>query len=149
VAELQARGSVSAAEGRSETIGGYAAWVGRLQAPTQTGGTQVLAAAFIRRSPTEMFQILGASSEPGNADEARVLESARSLRPLTDAARLQVTPDRVDVVSVTAAGAFDEVVGRFPSLAVGLDELAILNNVDQQDDVRRGELIKVVVRGKR
>jgi predicted Zn-dependent protease len=149
VSELRTKGSIVAAEGGSETVGGYAAWVGRLQVPTQSGGTQILAAAFIRRSADQMFQILGASSEPGNADEARVLASARSIRPLSDPARLNVTPDRVDVVSVTSAGAFDEVIGRFKSLAVGLDELAILNNVGEQDDVRRGELIKVVVRGQR
>ena len=147
VSQLRTAGKIAGAEGGNETIGGSPAWVGRLLVPQQSGGNAVLAAAFIRRSSDQMFQVLGQSAEPGDANEERILESARSIRPLTDPAKLRVSPAHVEVETVGATGVFADVVPRFGSLGAEIEDLAIINHVDAQDEVRRGEVIKVVRKG--
>ena len=86
--------------GGAETIGGFPAWVGRLSIPQEGAAPAVMTAGWIRRADTLMFQVLGHSQQPGDADEARILASLRSIRALSDAARLDVTCDRVKVEKV-------------------------------------------------
>ena len=91
-------------------IGGYEAWVGRVSVAQQGATPVTLVAVWIRRSPDQMFQILGTSATPGDVNEARIAASARSLRNLTDPAKLDVSPDRLQVVTVNQPGTFEEVV---------------------------------------
>jgi predicted Zn-dependent protease len=144
VAKLAAAGRISGSRGGSETIAGASAWVGRLTIPVEGGTERVLAAAFIRRSAGEMFQILGQTAQPGDADFARVLASARSFRELADPARLKPTPERVRVTSVTAAGAFSGIVGALGTQGLDLEGTAILNNRFATDPLAPGELIKTI-----
>jgi predicted Zn-dependent protease len=145
VAQLQSSGKIQAARGASETIGGNPAWVGQVQVPSQSGGEpQVLAAAFIRRSPTEMFQILGQSANPSDGTTQKILASARSLRPLTDPARLSPEPARVHIVRAPSAGTFSSIVAGLGKQGVDLDELAIINNVNAEDRIAAGTRIKTV-----
>ncbi|HYM82132.1 MAG TPA: M48 family metalloprotease [Candidatus Limnocylindria bacterium] len=148
VDELLRTGKISDANGRSETIGGYPAWVGRLTVTDQNNAQTVLAAAFIRKAGDQMFQILGRSATPGDAYEERVIQSARSLRALTEAARLNVRPDRIRVISVTTTGSFESVVRAAGAQALSLEETAILNNADPDEDARRGQSLKIVVPGR-
>ncbi|OGF13061.1 MAG: hypothetical protein A2W00_12135 [Candidatus Eisenbacteria bacterium RBG_16_71_46] len=148
VADLQARGSVVAAGG-AEPIGTFDAWVGRLQTRAQDGSQVVMAAAFVRKAADQTFQILGRSAATGDADERAIFTSARSFRALADPARLEVTPDHVHLVTVDAAGSFADVVRRQSAQAIGLDETAILNNAQPDEDLRAGQLLKIVLPGKR
>uniref|UniRef100_A0A832MJT4 Peptidase M48 n=1 Tax=Eiseniibacteriota bacterium TaxID=2212470 RepID=A0A832MJT4_UNCEI len=146
VQALRAGGRVTGASGGAETVGGLSAWIGRLAVPDGPGGATTLAAAFIRKPP-RMFQVLGQSAAPGDANEAKILASARSFRALTDPARLAPTPARVRVVRVATAGEFREVAGRHgPGAPV--EDLAILNNRALDETVRAGELVKVVTPAK-
>jgi len=144
VAELERNGRITGSRGGSETIGGYAAWVGQLSVTGQNNTQLVYAAAFIRKSADQMFQILARTASPGDADEARILGAARSLGGLTDARRLQPRPARVDVVSVRQAGEFGTVVPGFGPQGLELADTAILNNAFLDQTVRTGELLKIV-----
>jgi predicted Zn-dependent protease len=144
VAKLAADGRIGSSRGGGETIGGASAWVGRLVIPVEGGTERVLAAAFIRRSAGEMFQILGQTAQPDDADFARVLASARTFRGLTDAARLDPTASRVRVTSVTTAGAFSSLVGALGTQGLDLEDTAILNNRQAADRLASGELLKTV-----
>jgi predicted Zn-dependent protease len=148
VADLQSKGKVLDTRGSSESIGGFSAWIGTLLIQGSDGSRRQLFAAFIRRSSDQMFQILGVTAAPGDDNESRIAASARSLRGLSDPARLNVSPNRVDVVEVTQPGAFQQVAARQGNLAIDLDEVAILNNVELDEEIRRGELIKLVVKGR-
>jgi predicted Zn-dependent protease len=143
VAQLQSAGKIMSADGRSENVGGFSSWIGDLQVQSQSG-TAVLAAAFIRKSDKLMFQVLGQSAAPGDANEARVLASARSFRGLTDPSRINVKPDRVRVVAAPKSGTFQEVVAGFGPLAVSPEDASILNNLQLDEDVMKGQSLKIV-----
>ena len=149
VQKLLSEGKIAQADGKDETIGGWPAWVGAV-AIQQEGGQPVrLVASWVRQSPERMYEMLAQTPGAGTAEEAAILTAMRSLRPLTDAARLAATADKVTIVKATKSGAFSEV---FPSLgasAIKVEDAAILNNVDLDQEVRSGETIKMVRPGKR
>jgi predicted Zn-dependent protease len=148
VAQLQTKGTIVDRDGRTETIGGYPAWVGRLAVPSQQQQSPTtLDAAFIQKDG-RMFQILGQSQHPGDANEAEVFTSARSFRTLSDPARLNVTPDRVRVAAAPATGTLSSIVQRLGSRAADVEDDAILNNVQAGDTIRAGTLVKYIVRGR-
>ncbi len=146
VTELQRRGSIGAASGAVETIGGWRAWIGVVEVQSSSGPAR-LAVAFIRQTPERMLQILGRSAVPGDAYEAAIFASMRSVRPLADPARLDVRPNRVHVFAAAAAGPFREIVEAQGKQALGLDETSILNNVMPDEQVFKNELVKIVKPG--
>jgi len=148
-ASLQASGKISAAEGGNETIGGFTAWIGRIRVPQSDGSAAVMTAAGIRKSGDQFFRLLGQSAAPGDADDAAIVATARSFRPLTDPARLGVTPARVKVVAAPRNGTFRDVVSALGSNGAPLDAVAILNNAELDGAVNQGELLKIVVAGRR
>jgi len=145
VAKLQADGSISSSDGGSETIGGYAAWVGRLRVETEGAPSATLDAAFIRKG-ADLFQFLGQSAKLGDANEAKILATVRSFRDLTDPARIQVAPDRVRVRTVDASGAFDAVSKRLGGAPADLQTVAIMNNLEPAEQVLTGTLLKLLAR---
>ncbi len=148
-AGLQSSGKIGAMSGAGESIGGFPAWAGHIEVAASGGGTQVLTAAAVRKSGDQFFRFLGQSASPNDATDAAILASIRSFRPLTDPARLDARPDRVHVATVAKNGAFRDAVAALGKQAVSLDETAILNNAQPDDDVRSGELVKIVEPGRR
>jgi predicted Zn-dependent protease len=148
-ADLQTRGAIAAAEGGAESIGGYPAWVGRLRVNRQDGTAAVLAAAGIRKADDQFFRMLGQSATPGDANESAILVAARSFRPLTDPARVSVTPARVQVLSAPRTGAFRDVVAGLGAMGADLEEISILNNVQVDEEIHAGEVLKVVRAGRK
>lgn len=144
VEELVRSQKVSGADGRAETIGGFAAWVGRLSATTQQGTQAIMVAVFIRKAPDQMFQILGQSATTGDANEDQVIASARSFRRLTDSSKLNVAPAVVRVITVPTSGTFATVVQSQGTLAAPIDKIAILNNADTGATVAKGQSLKIV-----
>ncbi len=149
VAELERSGRIEAYRGGEETIGGCAAWTGRLITLDDQDQQVTLVAAFIRESPERMFQILGRTAQPGDADEGAIIAAARSFRRLTEPARLEAQPDRVKVVAVTKASDFQSLIASLGPQAADLEQTAILNNVFADTEVRAGEALKIVAAGKR
>jgi predicted Zn-dependent protease len=147
VLELQRRGSIAAARGNAETIGGYRAWVGVVTV-VKNGAESRLAAGFIRQTPERMFQILGSSAVAADANESAILASARSVRPLSDPARIGVQPDRVHVLAAPAAGSFESIVEAQGTQAIDLQETAILNNAFADEQVFKNQLVKIVRAGR-
>jgi hypothetical protein len=148
---------VSQVDGRSETINSLPAWVGRLQTTGQDGSPLILAAAFIqapRRTESGgagkmlLYQVIGKSGQPGDADEQAIFASARSFGRVTDPAALNVKPARVDVVKLTQGGSFGVVVPGLGPQAIGVDETAVLNNRQVSDALVSGSQLKIVKAGK-
>jgi predicted Zn-dependent protease len=148
VAKLAGTGKIAGSRGAAERIGGFAAWVGRLAVTAEDGAERVLAAAFIRRGPGQMIQILGSSAAPDDADFQRVLASARSFRPLTEPARLKPTPARVKVNRLGRAGTFASAVAALTPNALDADATAILNNRQASDPLAAGDRVKTVIPAK-
>jgi predicted Zn-dependent protease len=148
VAQLQAKGTVTGAQGRAETVGGAPAWIGRVTLPGQQGAAVEAVAGFIRRDTT-MFEVLGRSAQAGDAKETLILASMRSFRTLTDAALLHPTPDRVKVYKVAQVGTLEATLQKLGAPASQLQTDAILNDLETDGTVMAGNLLKVVVPGKR
>ncbi len=77
-----------------------------------------------------------------------MVASMRTFRPLTDRARLAAAPDRVRVVRVEKGGSFESVIAGFGPQGVDSLEASILNNVELGEEVRAGELLKIVEPGR-
>jgi predicted Zn-dependent protease len=148
VAELERSARITGSSGATATIGGYPAWAGRLRVAGDRGQVVLLVAAYVRKSPGQMFEFLGSPGADG-AGEGAILGAARSFRPLTDAARLAAEPDRVRVIASPKAGKFQDVVAGLGPQAVDVETEAILNNTYAEQPVQAGELVKIVVGGRR
>lgn len=149
VNQLRTAGNIADAQGNPETIGGFQSWVGRILVAASDGSQATLVATFIRKTADQMFQVVGRSNQPGDELESQIVTSARSFRPLTDAARRSPTPDRVHVVSVASSGPFQTVVAQFGRQAIDVEESSILNNVELDETVMRGQVLKIVEPGRR
>jgi predicted Zn-dependent protease len=144
---LVTEGRFTRAEGRTETIHGSAAWVGRLGVRTQSGQEGWLPAVFLRTAEGRTFRLIS-DATPGSPDEAAFLASARSFRPLTDPARLGAVPARLKVAAAPRAGTFSEVMGGMGAQGAGIEDLAILNGLETGDRVEKGRLLKLVTPAK-
>ncbi len=145
--KLVADGQVTSADGRAETIGGYAAWSGSIGVKDEQGQAGRLALVLLRQSPTVMFRMLGQVA-PGSAPEQAFLTSCRSFRGLTDPARLDPTPARIRITAAPQAGTFGQIVSAMGAQGLSVGETAILNGVEVGDAIARGRLLKTVVPAK-
>ena len=142
--KLTTKGVISSSRGGPETVGPWPAWVGSVIVPDGQGGQNTLIAAFVRTTPDVMLQLVGRGASPGDASEKQVLASIRSLTQLTDPRRGMVQPVRLKVLTAASGGEFK---GLWPTLGSGLvavDEGAILNGLGLDEDVQKGQWLKVV-----
>lgn len=146
---LLQNGRIQDASGRTETIGAREAWLGHVTVQKSDGTPLTLFAAFVHWRPEAMLQILGNSARPGDAFEKAITRSVRSLREITDPAKRAVQPDRVKIERVTSPMTFGEVVGSVGGQALDFENTAILNNRRAGEELAAGELVKIVVPGKK
>jgi len=149
VQQLGSRGTFADVSGKPETIGGFAAWVGRVSLPQQQGAAVVAAAGYIRRADSLMFQLLGRSQQPGDANDAKIYASLRSFRAATDPSRLAVRPDRVKVEKIATTATLEATLRKLGATESLFQTDALLNNLETDETVMAGTLLKVVVTGKR
>ncbi len=144
VQQLAATNKISGYEGARETIGGVPAWVGRIGVTRSDGSAATLDAAFIRDGE-RLFQVLGQYP----ADEGPVFGAFRSFRRVRDPALLDVVPARVKVVTVAKPGPFSSVVEGLGPQNVSVELESILNNVEPDEPVASGTLLKLVPKVRR
>ncbi len=149
VAALKRDGKIGGAEGASETIGGWNAWVGHLAIPQGDGTSKVLTAAWVRLGTKGMLQCLAQSAAANDANDRAILASVRSLKPLADPRRANAEPDRVRVKSVPSAGPFQSQIAKLGASSLGADDLAILNGLELDETVGTGQWLKTVEAGRR
>jgi predicted Zn-dependent protease len=143
VRSLHSAGHITAATGANESIHGNAAWVGRLQTRNQDGSEGTMVAAFVKRGDN-MFQFLGRTAVVGAEDEGRILETARSLQPISDAAKRAAQPNVVDLVAAPAAGSLRDLLPKLGTQAVDPEEIALINDLELDETVLKGQTLKVV-----
>lgn len=145
---LTTDGKVAGSRGNAETLGHWPAWVGTLTVPNGSAGQSTLVAAWVRITPDLMLQVLGRGTTPGDASEKAVLAAVRSITTLTDPARGMVQPSRLRLQNAPSAGAFQAVWSGFGGSLVPADEGAIVNGLDLDEPVMKGQWIKLVDRAK-
>jgi predicted Zn-dependent protease len=149
VQQLSGRGTFADATGQPENIGGFAAWVGRVSLPQPQGAAVPAAACYIRRADSLMFQVLGRSQQPGDANDAKIHATLRSFRAVTDPARIAVRPDRVKVEKVATTATLEATLRKLGAAESLFKTDALINNLETDEPVMAGTLLKLVVPGKR
>ena len=139
VQQLATAGQIASFDGQREAIGGLNAWIGHISTTKNDGTTATLCAAFLRDG-TQMFQVLGQSS----TGDAPLFASMRTFKKITDPARRNVTPVRVKVVTVAKTGAFSAIAASFGAQEIDANSESILNNVEPEEPVAAGTLLKLV-----
>ncbi|HEX7076818.1 MAG TPA: M48 family metalloprotease [Candidatus Eisenbacteria bacterium] len=145
VDSLRARGEIVEAQGRSENFRDYSAWVGNITAKGSSGQTSFVA-GFVKIRGGQYLQVLGQVGS-SNAAADQIFASIRSIAALRDPAKLNVTPDRVEVKSVPRAESFASVYAAFPGQALSLEDSAILNSTRAGTTFEEGAPVKVVAKG--
>ena len=146
---LTTEGRIASSRGGAETLGEWPAWVGTLNVPNGPNAQTTLVAAFVRVTPDVMLQILGRGRAPGDAGERQAFATIRSITPLTDPARGMVQPARIRLQTLTTAGDFRGVYATLGGNMIPVEEAAILNGVELDENVMKGQWLKLVDKVKR
>src|SRR5262249_25058171 len=96
-----------------------------------------------------MLQVLGKGSSSGDAGERQCFATIRSMTTLTDPARGMVQPTRIRLVTSTTSGNFRGVYAGLGGNLIPVEEPAILNGVELDENVMKGQWLKLVDRSKR
>jgi predicted Zn-dependent protease len=143
VVGLTTDGRIAGSRGGPETLGNWPAWVGTITVPSGQGGQASLAVAFVRVTPSVLLQIIGRGAAPGDAAERQVLASIHSVAVLSDPSRGMVQPNRLRLQTVAAAGEFRGVYAQIGGGLVPAEEAAILNGLELDEPVLKGQWLKL------
>src|SRR5262249_15406038 len=123
--------------------GQWPAWIGSITVPNGQGGQEGLIAGFVRVTPDLMLQVLGKSASAGDGNERAVLASIRTMTVLTDPGRGMGQTARIRVQPSPAAGDFRTIYGQLAGGLVSADEAAIVNGLDLDEQVMKGQWLKL------
>ena len=136
-------------ESRKTTVNGMPAIV-TLSKQTQqnqsTGGvsTNMVLSYFINYDNT-FYVFHGVTAEADYPDYSGTFESTMaSFSKLTDASKINVKPQRIQVVKVQRAATLANTFSYFGVKQARYNELALLNNIDLNSQVQAGKLIKII-----
>lgn len=73
-----------------------------------------------------------------------ILKSLNQLKPLTDAAHLNVIPERIKIIRVEKEDVFENILRKYNTPQEKYRKLAILNGVEPETKIPAGSLIKLV-----
>jgi len=126
-------------------LGGLPAVANVFGASTQNGNLMGIAAFVEDRG--RVYQVLGYTPESRWSSYQSTLSNAlASFQRVTDPRLLQVTPKKVDVVTVPQPMSLEEFARRYPS-TVDMETLAIINQADPGTRFAAGTEVKRVVGG--
>jgi predicted Zn-dependent protease len=141
---LTTDGKVAGSRGGPETLGNWPAWVGTLTVPDGQGGQTSLVAGFVRVTPDVLLQFLGRGRSPGDGGERAAFATIRSISTLTDPLRGMVQPARIRLQTLVTAGDFRGVYASLGSNLIPAEEAAIINGVEMDESVMKGQWLKLV-----
>jgi predicted Zn-dependent protease len=148
VESLRRAGRIQDATGRSEVFRDYTAWIGSIIAGGE-GGRSVFVAGFVRYRPGQFLQVLGKTRSDVDQAAEQIRASIRSIAALRDSSMLAAVPDRVEMATVPAGGAFSDVVGSLGPQALDIEQTAILNNARATTILSAGSPLKIIRKGSR
>ncbi len=79
-----------------------------------------------------------------NAQKNNFLYSMNGFKPLYDAKRINVLPERVKIVTVNADATLKDVMTQYKIAANRMEEVAILNGMQQTTVLKKGTLVKMI-----
>jgi len=85
-------------------------------------------------------------AEDGRVDGGAAI---RSMTTLTDPVRGMIQPSRIRLYTVTLPGTFRNVYAALPGSLIPVEEAAIVNGIELEENVMKGQWLKVADRPKR
>jgi predicted Zn-dependent protease len=144
VAEAQGMEILS---GEAETVHGLRAYLATVRAAARDGSRQRLFLAAVRLDE-RMFVFLGqAASGTYTRHQPTFTRVVRSFARLTDRSRLGVTPQRLQLHQVTRSQTLSDYLAALGTQPVENRELALLNQLRRQDQVTKGQTLKLIAPG--
>lgn len=143
VAFGQREGAIVEAERWLTKVGDWQAWAGPVRF-AQVAQGEPLFAAWVARDEGRYYQFLAVPQDPVTRDAFR--QTLWTFRDLTKPELLARRPDRVIVHRATGeALPLTEYVKKFDRLAVGAEDVALLNNMSEHSVVADGQKLKLVL----
>ena len=140
---LTTEGRILGSRGGPEMLGNWPAWVGLLTVPSGQGAQTTLAAGFVRVTPDVLLQVLGRGASPGDGNERQIFAAIRSMTVLGDPARGMVQPARIHVQTAPFAGEFRAIYGQMGGGLIPVEEAAIVNGLEVDEQVMKGQWLKL------
>ncbi len=111
-----------------------------------TGAVSVTAVlSYIIEYGTTYYVFHSVSSEADFPNYANIMESSmKTFAKLTDSYRLNVKPQRIYVKKVQRTGTLESALSSYGMKQEKMQELALLNNMELNQQVQAGKLIKIV-----
>jgi predicted Zn-dependent protease len=134
--------------GRSESIHGNRAYLGRYLVQGNSGNVEV-AAAFISYGG-HIYQAAGMTAESNFSRYSRSLgNTLRSFRRLTDRALLDVQPDRIKMHRARRGETLRSLAKSLDQKRVSLEDLVRINRINPDEKLHAGTWVKLVQLGRR
>jgi predicted Zn-dependent protease len=116
----------------------------RFSVQDASGQDAIVGLAVFAAHQGQVFQLLGyTKADRGAAYGGAISDSLDSFRSLRDRAKLDAQPFRVDVFRVARGDRFDR-IPEIRASSLALEELALMNRLDPNSEVRSGTLLKTV-----
>ncbi len=112
----------------------------------QTGQEQtVMVMTYLISYNNMIFNFLGVAEESNFSNYTATFESTMNgFSRLTDASKLNIQPKRIQIQTIQRDGTAREILASMGVPASQLNEVALLNEVNLTDQLKRGNLVKVV-----
>ena len=130
---------------QNKQVNGLPATVIQAQQVDQQSQQVIKAMAYLIQYNGTVYQLLGmAYQQDFTAYSSRFQTTMEGFKKLTDASKINVKPERIKIVQVSKASRFQDVLKANGIPSNRYEELAILNSMQLNTQVPKGELIKVV-----
>ncbi len=115
------------------------------QQASTTAAQQVRALLYFIQYNNNIYQFMGLSYQTDfSSYEPRFLNTMKNFRELTDQEKINRQPDRIHIKSVAQTGTLEQALKAYGTTSDKLEELAILNGMQLNDQVTKGMLIKTL-----
>ena len=116
---------------------------GQAQQQTQ----QIRTLTYLIQYEKNIYAIMGVSTTQNFKQYTSTFtKTMKNFAPLTDASKINVAPERIDIREVNQAASLSQILQGFDMPEDRLEELAVLNGMELNEQVPQGTLIKTVVR---
>ena len=130
---------------QNKQVNGLPATVIQAQQVDQQSQQVIKVMAYLIQYNGTVYQLLGmAYQQDFTAYSSRFQTTMEGFKKLTDASKINVKPERIKIVQVSKASRFQDVLKANGIPSNRYEELAILNSMQLNTQVPKGELIKVV-----
>jgi len=141
--DFAAQSGVTGMANRRSRINGLTAW--QVDFSLARDASTLRGTATFISFEKRVYRVLGASeSQAWDPIRPSVLRATESFSPLSDPEKLNVKPNRIEIVTVTESMSFQTFLQRYPSV-VSNEEMELLNGLSTVDMLTAGQTVKRVV----